>query len=72
MWSYPRSLQVSIETHEPHAKSGNLQEVLQLFYDEFQKHTTAYKSDVYPFTKFREECLIQEPHVSFRMTSVFP
>ena len=31
------------------------QEVLQLFYDEFQKHTAAYKSDVYPFEKFREE-----------------
>ena len=30
-------------------------EILQLFYDEFQKHTTAYKSDVYSFEKFKTE-----------------
>ena len=33
----------------------NEEEVLKCFYDEFQKHTKAYKSDVYSFVQFKEE-----------------
>merc|ERR1711998_771779 len=30
-------------------------EILQMFYDEFQKHTKKYKTAVYPFEKFKTE-----------------
>merc|ERR1711998_656062 len=30
-------------------------EILQMFYDEFQKHTKKYKTAVYPFAKFKME-----------------
>eukprot|EP00038_Savillea_parva_P012689 m.206321 g.206321 ORF g.206321 m.206321 type:complete len:449 (+) comp23311_c0_seq1:144-1490(+) len=38
--------------------------ILHCFYDEFQKHTKAYKKDVYPFEKFKEE-YITMLHVIF-------
>jgi len=39
----------------PHYSTEGEAEVLQLFYDEFQKHTKAYKSDVYSFETFKAE-----------------
>jgi hypothetical protein len=39
-------------------------EVLHLFYDEFQRHTTAYTADVYPFEKFKAEYTMMQ-HVIY-------
>lgn len=37
------------------AFDAGMDEILHAFYDEFQKHTTKYKADVYPFETFPGE-----------------
>ena len=46
---------LSSGTVAPEVYNDGLEEILHLFYDEFQKHTKAYKPDSYPFEKFESE-----------------
>ena len=48
----------------PEVYNDGLPEVLRLFYDEFQQHTTAYKTADYSFEKFEEE-FYKMSHVLF-------
>lgn len=49
---------MSTGTVKPDVYEKHEEQVLRSFYDEFQKHTVHYKSDVYPFEKFVEEYVV--------------